>query len=101
MSEPNSSVGTHGVGEVSHKSIITSALVSRLDATVDRRDALLQSLVADPPPPHWETTAINKELARVERVVAAYDGVRAVRDEIESLNAVLRDETSELELKSK
>lgn len=100
VSEPNSSVGTHGVGEVSHKSIITSALVSRLDATVDRRDALLQSLVADPPPPHWETTAINKELARVERVVAAYDGVRAVRDEIESLNAVLRDETSELELKS-
>ena len=82
------------------KSIVTKALAARLDSTVARRDALLQSLVTDPPPPHREMTAINKELSKVERVVAAYKSVQLVRDEIKSLTYVLEDDTSETELKA-
>jgi peptide chain release factor 1 len=39
--------------------------------------------------------SINKELSRVERVVAAWDRVRCRREEIESLTSVLRDLKSE------
>lgn len=86
LSADASSPGTHD-----RASIITPALAARLDATVRRRDDLLQSLVADPPPPHRQMASINKELSRVERVVAAWDRVRRRREEIESLTSVLRD----------
>ena len=82
-------------GTQDRASIITPALAARLDATVRRRDDLLQSLVADPPPPHRQMASINKELSRVERVVAAWDRVRCRREEIESLTSVLRDLKSE------
>ena len=91
LSADASSPGTRD----SRMSIITPALAARLDATVRRRDDLLQSLVADPPPPHRQMASINKELSRVERVVAAWDRVRCRREEIESLTSVLRDLKSE------
>ena len=81
-------------------SIITPALAARLDATVRRRDDLLRSLVADPPPPPRESASIHKELSRVERVVAAWDGVRARREERASLTSVLEDPGSDEELKA-
>ena len=81
-------------------SIITPALAARLDATVRRRDGLLRSLVADPPPPPREMASINKELSRVELVVAAWDRVRARREEHASLTSVLEDAGSDEELKA-
>ena len=81
-------------------SIITPALAARLDATVRRRDDLLRSLVADPPPPPREMASINKELSRVELVVAAWDRVRARREEHASLTSVLEDAGSDEELKA-
>ena len=65
-----------------------------------RRDDLLRSLVADPPPPPRESASIHKELSRVERVVAAWDGVRARREERASLTSVLEDPGSDEELKA-
>ena len=90
LSADASSPGTHD-----RASIITPALAARLDATVRRRDDLLQSLVADPPPPHRQMASINKELSRVERVVAAWDRVRRRREEIESLTSFLKSEDDE------
>ena len=76
------------------------ALAARLDATVRRRDDLLRSLVADPPPDHREMASMNKELSRVERVVAAWERVRSRREEIVSLTSVLEDAGSDEELRA-
>ena len=96
LSADASSPGTRD----SRMSIITPALAARLDATVRRRDDLLQSLVADPPPPHRQMASINKELSRVERVVAAWDRVRSRREESASLTSVLEDAASDEELRA-
>jgi len=87
-------------GTQDRASIITPALAARLDATVRRRDDLLRSLVADPPPPHREMASMNKELSRVERVVAAWDRVRSRREESASLTSVLEDAASDEELRA-
>ena len=87
-------------GTQDRASIITPALAARLDATVRRRDDLLRSLVADPPPDHREMASMNKELSRVERVVAAWDRVRSRREEIVSLTSVLEDAGSDEELRA-
>ena len=96
LSADASSPGTRD----SRISIITPALAARLDATVRRRDDLLRSLVADPPPDHRELASMNKELSRVERVVAAWDRVRSRREEIVSLTSVLEDAGSDEELRA-
>ncbi len=96
LSADASSPGTRD----SRMSIITPALAARLDATVRRRDDLLRSLVADPPPPHREMASMNKELSRVERVVAAWDRVRSRREESASLTSVLEDAASDEELRA-
>ena len=43
---------------------------------------------------------MNKELSRVERVVAAWDRVRSRREEIVSLTSVLEDAGSDEELRA-
>ena len=96
LSADASSPGTRD----SRMSIITPALAARLDATVRRRDDLLRSLVADPPPDHRELASMNKELSRVERVVAAWDRVRSRREESASLTSVLEDAASDEELRA-
>ena len=96
LSADASSPGTRD----SRMSIITPALAARLDATVRRRDDLLRSLVADPPPDHREMASMNKELSRVERVVAAWDRVRSRREESASLTSVLEDAASDEELRA-
>jgi len=70
---------------------MTPALERRLEAVSARHDALVAALVADPPPPSAEIARINKELARVERVVRAYAAVKERREEAASLEHVIAE----------
>lgn len=70
---------------------MTPALERRLEAVSARHDALVAALVADPPPPSAEIARINKELARVERVVRAYAAVKERREEAASLEHVMAE----------
>jgi len=69
-------------------------------ANVRARDVLPRAVGGEPPPPHREMAPMNKELSRVERVVAAWDRVRSRREESASLTSVLEDAASDEELRA-
>jgi len=93
---PGAPPGTRGP----RMAIIPPALAGRPGPTVRGRDGPARSLVAHPPPPHREMASMNKELSRVERVVAAWDRVRSRREESASLTSVLEDAASDEELRA-